>query len=199
MNKRRWNKLKDLIRKKEFRQIIKKGTAYLSQRVYGVYAVCRDKRFGGIAVNRKIPTKYRDRGAYATQSSDYRCLKRVFRAVPLRQDDVFVDVGCGEGRVLTYLYSRGFRGRAIGIELDEDVAKTAMRRTSFCPNVTICCGSVLERGELLKEATVVYLFNPFSRDVFRSFVGLLESVCTEPVRICYLNCLYVRELDNSDR
>ena len=195
----RMKKLMTLVRKGEFRQIWKKGTAILSQRVYTFFAVRRDKRFGGISVNRRIPSKHPDQGAYATQSSDYRCLKRMFREVPIKPDDIFIDVGCGEGRVLTYLYAKGFRGKAIGIELDADAAETARRRTASCPNVTICCGNVLEHGELFRDATAVYLFNPFDETVFRAFAGLLETVCTKPVRIYYLNCLYVNELDGSER
>ncbi len=191
--------LMQLIRKGEFRKIWKKGTAFLPQRLYSFFAVRSDKRFGGIAVNQRIPSKHPDQGAYATLSSDYRCLKRIFREVPVQPDDVFIDVGCGGGRVLTYLYAKGFRGRAIGIELDTDAAETARQRTASCPNVTICCGNVLEQGELLRDATAVYLFNPFDRTVFRAFVGLLETVCTKPVRIYYLNCLYVNELKNSGR
>ena len=125
----RLQKLITLIRQREFRRIWNVGTAYVPQRIYTFFAVRRDKRFGGVSVNTLIPSKHGEQGAYATQSSDYRCLNRVFRAVPLRPDDVFVDVGCGEGRVLTYLYEKGFRGRMIGVELDADAAATAMRPT----------------------------------------------------------------------
>ena len=159
----------------------------------------RDKRYGGISVNQKKASRYRELGAYATQSSDYRCLRQVFRAVPLRHDDVFVDVGCGEGRVLTYLYEQGFRGKVIGIELDEEVAETAAKRTASCRNITICCGNVLEKSEIFRDATAVYLFNPFSGSVFQDFVALLEAVCTKPVRLYYLACLYVDELENRER
>ena len=104
-------------------------------------------------------------------------------------------MGCGEGRVLTYLCEQGFQGKVIGIELDDEVAKTAARRTASCQNVTICCGNVLEQGELFRDATAVYLFNPFSRGVFQAFAELLETACTKPVHLYYLNCLYVDELD----
>lgn len=195
----KFQKFMELLRRGDFRGIWEKGTAHISQRAYTVFAVLRDKRFAGIAANKKIPSRYKEQGAYSTQSSDYRCLKQVFSSVPLNSDDVFIDVGCGEGRVLTYLYSRGFRGKAVGIELDEDIAAIAAKRTATCGNVTICCGNVLEQQELFKDATVVYLFNPFSRSVMTQFIGMLESVCERPVRLVYLNCLYVSELDDDER
>ena len=188
-----------MIRQRNFRLIWQTSITYLSRHTYLFFAERLDKRFGGISINRTIPTKYGTQGAYATQSSAYRCLRRVFRAVPLRPDDVFVDVGCGEGRVLTYLQMKGFPGKSIGIELDTDIAKTAAQRTSSCRNITIVCGNVLEQGDLFKDATAVYLFNPFSRSVFKAFVELLESVAINPVRLYYLNCLYVNELQDRTR
>ena len=192
-------KLMELIRKRDFKQIWQKGIAFLPSIFYKLTAILRDKRYGGRSVNGTIPTRYRSLGAFSTQSSDYRCMRRVFREVPLLPDDLFVDVGCGEGRVLTYLYSKGFRGNAVGIELDEDVAKTAEQRTSGLENVTIICGNILDQGLLLQNATAVYLFNPFSERILSSFVDLLESVCTEPVRLYYLNCFFVKVLQDRDR
>ena len=195
----RIRKLMELAREGDFRQIWQKGNVFLASRVYGFYAVCRDKWHGGISVNQKKPSRYRELGACATQSSDYRCLKQVFRAVPLRPDDVFIDVGCGEGRVLTYLFEQGFRGKAVGIELDEEVAETAAMRVASCPNISICCGNVLEQGKLFRDADAVYLFNPFSGSVFHAFVEMLESTCTKPVRLYYLCCLYVDEVQDRER
>ena len=195
----RIRKLTELMRQGDFRQIWEKGTAFLSNRAYTLFAVQRDKRYGGISVNQMKVSRYSELGAYDSQSSDYRCLRQVFRAVPLRSDDVFIDVGCGEGRVLTYLCEQGFQGKVIGIELDEEIAETAARRTASCKNVTICCGNVLDKSELFRDATAVYLFHPFSRRIFQAFVAMLESNCAKPVRLYYLNWLYVDELENRDR
>ena len=96
------------------------------------------------------------------------------------------------------MYSKGFRGRSIGIDLDEDVAKTAAMRTASCENVEIRCGNVLEQGDMFKDATAVYLFNPFSRRIFKPFVQMLETVCSKPVRLYYLNCLYVSEIQDNE-
>jgi SAM-dependent methyltransferase len=191
-------RLMELIRQGEFRKIISYFITFLPKRIYSLSASLRDKRFGGKSVNRAIPSKYAKQGSYSIQSSDYRCLKRVFNEVPLLPDDLFIDVGCGEGRVLTYLYSKGFRGRCIGIELDEDAAKTAAMRTESCQNIEICCGNVLEQAELFKDATAVYLFNPFSRKIFIPFAGMLVSVCSKPVRLYYLNSLYESELQDNE-
>lgn len=196
---RRIKRILSLLRRGKLLQLFKDGVGFLSCWIHGLGESLRDRRYGGISAARVIPSKHADEGAYQTQSSDYRCLRRVFRDVPLREDDVFADVGCGEGRVLTWLHSKGFRGKAYGIELDEEAAKTARKRCARCKNVRIVCGNVLEQVELFRAASAVYLFNPFSRSVFQSFVSLLEATCEKPVRLYYLNDVYVRELDAGGR
>ena len=61
---------------------------------YFIFADLEDRRYGGKCTNRTIASKHPDEGAHALQSSDYRCIEQLFEAVPLRPDDVFVDVGC---------------------------------------------------------------------------------------------------------
>ena len=195
----RWNKAMGYLRRGQIGKLFVQTFRSLPGILNSLIAKRRDKRFGGIPANRTLPSRFRELGANGTQSSDYRCLKRVFRAVPLRRDEVFLDVGCGEGRVLTYLYSRGFRGKAIGIELDPEVAKVAAARTAACENISICCGNVLNQRELLEQVTVIYLFNPFSRSVLHDFVALAESACKGSVRLYYLCDLYASELESSGR
>lgn len=80
---------------------------------YFIFADVEDRQYGGKYTNRTIASKHPDQGAHALQNSDYRCIEQLLEAVPLRPDDVFVDVGCGEGRVFTYHARHGFYGRLI--------------------------------------------------------------------------------------
>jgi len=155
-------------------------------RFYHFRARLLDRRTGGIAVDSRRETRYSVLGAEAVQSSDYRCLKRMFRSINPRKTDVLVDVGCGEGRVLTWLYAKHFPGKLIGIELNADAATVARQRTADCKNLEILQGSVLDAHEAIAEATVFYLFNPFRGGVFNKFVKLLERECTHPVTLLYL-------------
>lgn len=81
--------------------------------IYFIFADVEDRRYGGKCTNWTIASKHADEGAHALQNSDYRCIEQLFHAVPLRPDDVFVDVGCGEGRVLTYHDRQGFHGHLL--------------------------------------------------------------------------------------
>lgn len=195
MIKFNWKKGWGLLKAGSFREIKRKLGVRLSHSRYTRRAVREDKKLSGISANHWTSSRFADQGAYDVQSSDYRCLKAVFDAVPLREDEVFVDLGCGEGRVLTYLYQQGFRGSLTGIELDPEAAGVAARRTAVCENVRVLQGNVLDQGEVFSRATVVYLFNPFDQTVLRQFLDLLERVHTKPVRLYYLNDLYASELE----
>ena len=71
-------------------------------------------------------------GAHETVNTSYEALQFFFDQVPLRADDIFVDVGCGKGRVMNFLLKKGVTNRIIGIELDPQIAgQTAKKDESL--------------------------------------------------------------------
>jgi SAM-dependent methyltransferase len=165
-------------------------------KLYDLRARWEDSRVGGSSMEEIYPSKFRALGAEATQSSDYRCLDKLLRHVNITSSDVLTDIGCGEGRVLTYLYLRKFPGRLVGVELDPQVAQRAKERTEHCPNIEIRCANVLEDERLVEETTIYYLFNPFNGKIFSKFVARLERECTRPIQLVYLFDYYGAYLDD---
>lgn len=153
---------------------------YLSYHLHLLRAAVQDQLIGGRRLNRRIPTKYADLGANDTQSTYYHWLDRVFRLIKLSPEDVVIDIGCGEGRVLTYLHQKNFAGKLYGIELDPDIAAIAAARTKHLPNIEILCANVMDCPEILRQGTIFYLFNPFDMDMFDRFESLLEMVMDHP-------------------
>ena len=164
----------------------------LAQRLYAAFAAWQDRRFGGEAVELRKTSRFAAQGAEAVQSSDYRALRRIYkRHVPLTAADTLLDVGCGEGRVLTWLAGTGCPARLVGVELDPDVAQTARRRAAACPGgqrVEVRCADILSdaAADLWQTVTVYYLFNPFNGKIFSNFVAKLEITVPHPVRLVYL-------------
>lgn len=164
----------------------------LAQRLYAALAAWQDRRFGGIPVEQRKASRFSAQGAEAVQSSDYRALGRIFRRqVKLTAQDVLLDVGCGEGRVLTYLASHRCKATLIGIELDPDAAATASQRVAACTGrqpIRIRCGNILDEAcdDLFRQVTVYYLFNPFNGKIFSKFIARLEKQAPHPVRLVYL-------------
>ena len=168
----------------------------LESRLYQLRTWWEDRRVGGISVDTRKPSRFAAEGAEATQSSDYRCLDRIFKThVPLTKEDVLLDVGCGEGRVLTYLYLHKAKCRLMGVELDPDVTATAQKRVENCPDIQIRCANILEAKDLMQQVTVYYLFNPFNGKIFSKFIGTLEKEVPHPIRLVYLFDYYAAYLD----
>lgn len=180
---------------------LQQKTGALLQKLYKRLAAWQDRRQGGVAVEQRKSSRFSALGAEAVQSSDYRALRRIFRKqVRLTPQDVLLDVGCGEGRVLTYLASHRCKAKLAGIELDPEAAETARRRMAACSGgqkVEIRCGNILdeETADLFRTVTVYYLFNPFNGKIFSKFIARLEKQVPHPVRLVYLFDYYSGYLD----
>lgn len=154
-----------------------------------------DAAIGGVSLERVYEPRFDALGATLTQSTDYRMLDAMFAAAPLAPDDVLVDVGCGEGRVISHLYLHGFRGPMTGIELDSEVAELAAARLSGLADVRILCANVFECERAIADATALFMFNPFNGNVTYDFIEFVERVCTHRVRLYYCGDYYHAFLD----
>lgn len=96
-------------------------------------------------------------GVRPTMHTDYDILNELFDLVPIGADDVLVDVGCGEGRVIAGWLSRGLRNPMFGIEINPRAATLAKSRLKRWPNVAILQGDASET--VPSTATLFYLFN----------------------------------------
>lgn len=104
-----------------------------------------------------------DRADY--EPSGWLDLGRVLRRLEIGRDDVFVDLGCGKGRVMLLAARYPFR-RVIGVEISEDLSATARRNVAArrarlrCPAVEVITADALDY-RIPDDATVVYIFNAF--------------------------------------
>lgn len=162
---------------------------------YEARALAEDMRIGGVSLEAVIPSRFPETGATQTQSTDYRLLDEMFEIVRMRDEDVLLDVGCGEGRVLSYLYLQGFRGKIIGIELDPEIAQIARKRLEGLESIEVFTGNVFDRPDLVARATALFAFNPFYGNTTLDFIELVERVKTGPVRFYYCGNYYHAFLD----
>lgn len=126
---------------------------------------------------------------HRNQAAAYWTIRLVFKRLDLRPDDVFVDIGCGFGRVVCMAARRPLR-RVAGIELMDAYAEQARLNASSLRGrkapVDIICDDA-SRADMC-EGTVYYMFNPFGADTLEDFLDHLWASIREnprPVRICY--------------
>jgi SAM-dependent methyltransferase len=151
-----------------------------------------DFRFG-----RKICRFYPDsnedlEGIHVIEPTPYYSLHELFKRISISSTDVLVDVGCGEGRVLNFWLSLGLKNKLVGIEINETVARDAVRRYRNRSNVQIICGNAIANVSIC-GGTIFYLFDPFSEAMFAEFE---RAVRGSNVRIIYCNPQAVKVFEN---
>jgi hypothetical protein len=109
-------------------------------------------------------------GAHATMvSGDYEQIRMLDSLT--NPNDVLVDVGCGQGRMINYWLEKKTNNRIVGIENDEGIADTTRERLKKYRNVEIICGDATQCTPL--DATFIYMFNPFDFEVTRKFADYI--------------------------
>ncbi len=129
-------------------------------------------------------------GYHDYEPSGWRSLKRALDGLEIGRDDVFVDIGCGKGRVVAQAMHRPFR-RVIGVELAPELADQA--RTLVARQRRRRCGSVeilstdATSEPLPDDVTVVYMYNALSGDSLRALLDrIAESAERVPRRLRYV-------------
>jgi SAM-dependent methyltransferase len=143
--------------------------------------------------------------AYAP--TPWRLLSHMLPVAEVSETDVFLDFGCGAGRVMLEAGERYPFARLVGVEVAHELAEAA--RTLLRQNEhrlrarpwQIVNADVSD-FQVPDDVTVAYFFDPFTGPVFQSALSKLEaSVERRPrrVRIVYLVPTEMAILARSDR
>jgi len=109
----------------------------------------------------------------------WRSLQVILKRGDVGPADVFVDFGCGKGRVL-YLASRYPFQRIIGVDLSRQMIEAARRNLRGRPHVQLEVANAAE-WPVPDDLSFGFLHNPFPDPVFEAVAGnLLESLGRKP-------------------
>lgn len=127
------------------------------------------------------------------QGANPRIVRKVLRKVSKDPGGaVFVDYGCGKGRVLILAVEAGFR-RLVGLEYVPELAlicRSNLSQTARKAGVSAVSIQQLDAAEyeLPCEAVVAFLYNPFRGRTLRRVVGRLRNhACNHAVLVIYVN------------
>lgn len=119
-------------------------------------------------------------------TSRYRTVRRALAMVaPTLRTGTFLDVGCGDGRVLDQATRAGF-AETVGWDLDADLVERA--NAGLRPDRARRCDATTEPIEA--AVTVIYLFNPFgpaSVERFAANVAASLAAAPRPLLVLYAN------------
>ncbi len=121
----------------------------------------------------------------AYEPAGWLVLKPVLSKRDVGEHDVFIDYGCGKGRVLYMAAKYPFK-RVIGIELSTALAEIAKRNIERtlpklkCKTIEVVIADALEY-DVPDDVTYVFFNNPFEGEIFAGVVDkLLESLRRRP-------------------
>lgn len=179
-----------------------------------------DRRLGIDAAGMHSPDELSLKGENAAYAVEYFAtptwiFRRLVDSLPIDPwHFVFVDYGCGKGRVLALAAERPFL-RVEGVELSEDLHRAAesniakaQRNGALRAPVVVHHRDATEY-ELPREPLVIYLFNPFGEQVIARVLDKIEASLRDTPRDAYVvyvnavhrDCLerrsFLRELPRS--
>lgn len=164
-------------------------------KIYLLYDRVLDHLICNISLGGVTASKYSNCGAYATQSTNYILLKRIYKELNKLNVNTIVDVGCGKGRFINYLLFKGVKTKIIGVEIDPDVARFCKEHLFRYSNVEIINDNILNIK--IFDNAIYYLFNPFKKDVLQKFIKNIESdEKIEEVTIFYVHPIHGNVFDS---
>lgn len=136
------------------------------------------------------------------QPTFYGRLEKMIKYLKLTSEDVFVDLGCGKGRVVFFASLRRLK-KVIGVELDKELFLAAQKNlvNLKIKRTPIEFVNFDVSNFDVKEGTIFFFFNPFGYETFNKVINnIKESLAVNPrkIRIVYYAPEYLVLLDNQD-
>jgi precorrin-6B methylase 2 len=139
----------------------------------------------GVRTSGTVEAQHEDAVYYA--AIGYRVIRTVLSQLALRPDDVFVDIGCGKGRVLCCA-ARLQLARVIGVEISEPLCTIARGNAASMRGGRTRVEVYTAPAQHFDYscATVVFLFNPFlARTLTQVLAKMRADLAGRPVRVAY--------------
>jgi SAM-dependent methyltransferase len=131
--------------------------------------------------------------------SSWRNLPSALRHIPSSDDDVFLDLGSGKGRVVLQAAKRPFK-RVIGVELSAELHAIAIANLEAVRPGLACADVELVQADITAyqvpdDVTIVYAYNPVRGDLFEAAMNQLIASYDRNPRPMHLLYRYPREHD----
>ncbi len=120
-----------------------------------------------------------------------RYFRKIMAKLNLPREGVFVDVGCGKGRVLLLAAEHGF-DQVVGLEISHALCEIAKRNvatfqegTPTASSIKVVCTNILDY-EMKDSETVFFLYSPFDHAVTKSFLAMIRQSLKDHPRDLWL-------------
>lgn len=154
------------------------------------------EKYFGIQTTGRVHSSVPGCGYYS--ALPYRVTFRILKNLRLTNADVFVDVGCGKGRVVCCACRLPLR-RVVGLELNKGLLQEAIENVAAMRGVRSEFEPVAGPAQQydFRDATVVFFFNPFEQEPMVQVInklGVSYKTSARRIRIAYANCIYEKPM-----
>lgn len=167
--------------------VFHKAIIWLHGRILNLYDLVIDLGICHMRLGKYVPSVFRDDkngvGSTGSQSTHYLILDKIFSRVELTENDSFIDIGCGKGRVIAYLIRRKAPCKISGVEINEVSGKVACEWSKRYENVNVIIGNAFDID--FNGYNVFFLGRPFLPKTFTEFIEKMEGQLTHPVTFIY--------------
>ena len=159
----------------------------IDQKIFSLHDRILDKKICHRSINEYVPSVFRDDkngiGSTGSESTHYLILNEIFSHIKLTENDNFIDIGCGMGRVLAYLINMKAPCKITGVEINEKPANIVFEWTKNYDNVNVIFGDAFNID--FDNYNVYFLGRPFLPKTFKEFIEQFEQKIMHPVTFIY--------------
>lgn len=122
----------------------------------------------------------------------YRAIFRILNLAQIEPTDIFVDIGCGRGRVLSCAATMKLGG-VIGIDDDAQLCADARKNLGRRDGGNVRAEVIQGRAEDFdySAGNVFFLFNPFGPSTLNQVLARIEQTLAQrSIKIIYVNPVY---------
>ena len=160
----------------------------------GLIDLIKDIKNGRFFVETKI--KSRNDLYHNVESSDYVAIEYIFKKIVIpASSDIIVDVGCGTGRVIEWLYNNVQFKKIIGFEVESSTASNIVKRFKQKRGISILNKDIFDHFPL--DANIFYLYNPFPEKSVGKFVEFIDKSYDSDLTIIYYNPVFLNVFNNN--
>jgi len=132
----------------------------------------------------------------------YYLLEKIINCLKLKPEDIFIDLGCGKGRVVFFVAQKKLR-KVIGIELNKEFIDIANKNLATFKFDRTPIQFVHEDAAKfrIKDENIFFMFNPFGCKTIQCVINNIKnSLIDNPrqIRIVYLHPWCRSLLDDQD-
>lgn len=136
------------------------------------------------------------------ESTPFRHISKIMQTLDITQEDVFIDMGSGKGRVVLVAGRYQFK-RIVGVDVSSELNEICsynihkMSSRLKCKDFENVTSNAID-FIIPDDVTFVYFFNPFGIEVMNSIINFIfESVSRRPrkVTIIWYNPKHEREIE----